>query len=151
MSTRDRDLGLERILEEMRALDGAVVKVGIQDDAGVHDESNLTIAEIAYINEYGTSDGRIPARPAHRQAFDDNQNSLSNIKARLVKGVQNGRIDSTRALKILGETHQANIQDSITNLSTPANAPATIERKGSSNPLIDTGQTRQSVRYVIED
>jgi hypothetical protein len=41
------------------------------------------------------------------------------------------------------------IQHEITVLRHPPNAPATIRAKGSSKPLIDTGEMRQSVTYQI--
>jgi len=44
---------------------------------------------------------------------------------------------------------QGIVQEYMTNLKSPANAPSTIKRKGSANPLIDTGQQRQSVTYSI--
>jgi hypothetical protein len=146
----DRDLGLADILKEMDLLAGAAVNVGIQDDAGTDPESGKTIAEIAYYNEYGTQDGRIPARPAHRNAFDDNRAKLDSLQVRLIKGVADGKLSADRAAKIMGETHQGFVRRSIQTLSTPANADSTIAAKGSSNPLIDTGQTLQSVRYVVE-
>ena len=31
------------------------------------------------------------------------------------------------------------------------NAPATVKRKGSSQPLIDTGNLRKSITFVIRD
>jgi hypothetical protein len=149
--TTDTDKGLNAVLAEMVRLNGAYVDVGLQDDGELHkDGGGLSVAEIAYINEYGTNDGRIPPRPAHRNAFDDNRAKLDALKLRLIRGVADGKLSAETAAKILGETHQANVQESIRSLSEPANAPSTIAKKGSSNPLIDSGQTLQSVRYVVE-
>ena len=149
--TTDTDMGMKKILDEMESLGQKRVKVGIQNDAGAHDESQgLTVAAIAYINEYGTRDGRIPPRPAHANAFDDNRTSLNSLVNRLIRGVSEGKLTAQKAAAILGQTHEDNVKQSITNLRTPANAPRTIAQKGSSNPLIDTGQTRNSVRYVVE-
>ena len=148
--TTDTDMGMEKILAEMQALGQKRVKVGIQNDASVHDGGDMSVAAIAYINEYGTRDGRIPPRPAHTNAFDDNKISLNNLVKRLVKGVSEGKLTAQKAAAILGQTHEDSVKQSITNLRTPANAPRTIAQKGSSNPLIDTGQTRNSVRYVVE-
>ena len=150
--TTDTDMGMKKILAEMQALGQKRVKVGIQNDAGVHDESQgLTVAAIAYINEYGTRSGKIPPRPAHSNAFDDNKASINNLVNRLTKGVSEGKLTGQKAAEILGQTHEDNVKQSITNLRTPANAPYTIEQKGSSNPLISTRQTVNSVRYVVEE
>ena len=43
------------------------------------------------------------------------------------------------------------MQDNLTNGNWKPNAPLTIELKGSSHPLIDTGQMRQSITYVVEE
>lgn len=42
-------------------------------------------------------------------------------------------------------------QQYITDLRDPPNAPYTIEKKGSDNPLIDTGSMRSSVTYKVTD
>lgn len=38
----------------------------------------------------------------------------------------------------------------MTELKTPANAPSTIKKKGSANPLIDTGAMRASVTHKVQ-
>jgi len=148
--TTDTDKGLKQILAEMQALGSKSINVGIQDDAGEHDEGGLSVAAVAYINEYGTRDGRIPARPAHTNAFDNNRRQLDALVLRLNRGVADGKLSADKAAALLGQTHEDNVKQSIRTLSSPANAPATVAAKGSSNPLIDTGQTVNSVRYVVE-
>ncbi|MBE0470602.1 MAG: hypothetical protein IBX55_13975 [Methyloprofundus sp.] len=150
MSTTDTDRGLKKILAEMQALGSKSVKVGIQDDAGSHSGGDMSVAAIAYINEYGTRDGRIPPRPAHTNAFDDNRRKLDALVLRLNRAVADGKMSADQAAKLLGQTHEDNVKQSIRSLSSPANATSTVTRKGSSNPLIDTGQTVNSVRYVVE-
>lgn len=41
------------------------------------------------------------------------------------------------------------VQDQITNGEFEPNAPMTVQRKGSDHPLIDTGQLRRGISYVI--
>ena len=45
---------------------------------------------------------------------------------------------------------RGDIVESITQLDTPPNTPKTIARKGSSNPLIDTGFLRANVTFKVE-
>lgn len=150
MSTTDTDKGLKSILAEMQALGSKSVKVGIQDDAGSHAGGDMSIAAIAYINEYGTRNGRIPPRPAHTNAFDSNRSKLNALILRLNRAVADGKMSADQAARLLGQTHEDNVKQSIRSLTSPANALSTVEAKGSSNPLIDTGQTVNSVRYVVE-
>ena len=49
----------------------------------------------------------------------------------------------------LGALIVADIQEQITDISSPPNAPSTIQQKGSSNPLIDTGGLRQRITYRV--
>ena len=50
----------------------------------------------------------------------------------------------------LGELVKGEVQRRIAELKTPPNAPATIARKGSSNPLIDKGVLRASATYKVD-
>ena len=59
-------------------------------------------------------------------------------------------IPAEKILKETGVFQVSLIQEKIENGSYEKNADATIERKGSDKPLIDTGRMRQSVHYVIE-
>ena len=45
---------------------------------------------------------------------------------------------------------QAAVQAKIVEVKTPANAISTVVNKKSSNPLIDTGHMRQSIRWEIK-
>ncbi len=57
--------------------------------------------------------------------------------------------DLDSALELVGQVAQGKVQEYMTNLTTPPNAQSTIKKKGSSNPLIDTGALRQSVTYTV--
>jgi len=88
-----------------------------------------------------------------------------NIPARpwLVPGVQSGNVEYLKIisdgiadgktpdelLNTLGVVAVAKVQKYMNDLKTPPNAPSTIAKKGSSNPLIDTGALKQSVTYKV--
>ena len=148
---RDKDRGWKRIKRETEALTRKAVKVGIQSDGG-------DLIMRAFWNEYGTEGGSsgggwggpVPARPFISTAFDENRDDLHEMKRRLWNGVIQGKINAARAAALLGEHHQNQVREKITSIDTPPNAESTIRMKGSSNPLIDTGQMRQTVRYEVE-
>ena len=54
------------------------------------------------------------------------------------------------ALNRIGVVAKGIIQEEIRDGSFAPNAPSTIRQKGSAQPLIDTGQMRQSVNYAIK-
>lgn len=138
---RDRDRGWKRIKRETKALTRKAVKVGIQSDGG-------DVLNRAFFNEFGTS--TIPARPFISTAFDENRDDLHKMKGRLWDGVIQGKINAARAAALLGEHHQNQVKEKITSIDTPPNAESTIRMKGSSNPLIDSGDMRSAVRYEVE-
>lgn len=146
-SVRDRDLGWKRISREIERARRASVKVGVLADAGQSDDG-VDLVDVAVFNEFGTS--RAPARPFIRGAFDAKQRELARTQARLWDQVVRGRINAKRAIGLLGQTHEGQIKEYMTALREPPNAPSTIAQKGSSNPLIDTGRLRGSIRWENE-
>jgi len=131
---------------------GKGVEVGILAGTGEHPqaEHGQTLAEIAFWMEFGARKGqpnRIPSRPAFRLAMWKNKRKYKRQIANLLKGVYKGRITSDAAHAALGFEIQKDIQASITDLMTPPNAEETKKRKGSSNPLIDSGALRQHISW----
>jgi len=149
-TVEERDMGWERIKAEMEKANGAAVNVGVLSDTAPRDDG-ADMLLIAAANEFGTADGHIPARPFMRGAFDDKQRELSNTADRLWNLILAGKMDVERALRLLGEEHQGQVQEYITALDTPPNADETVRRKGSSNPLVDEGRLRNSIRYEGEN
>lgn len=143
----DVDRGWKRIKRDTAALARKSVKVGIQSDAG-SDESG-SIVDRAVYNEFGTR--RIPARPFMRGAYDDNQADLSRTKGQVWGRIIDGTLSPQRGAALLGQRHEGQVKEKITSIKTPPNAPSTIAAKGSSNPLIASGQMRQSVRYKVDE
>lgn len=146
---------------------GARVKVGFPAgdvDGGVIDR--------AFYNEFGTRGsgkgfktergggfgGPIPERPFMRNAMRDNESKYranmviagQHITEAIAKGADPS-VETRRALSKLGIMAQADIQEEITALSSPPNSPTTIRLKGSSNPLIDSGEMRSSVTWKVEE
>jgi hypothetical protein len=142
----ERDMGWKRILRETRAMKRRGVKVGVLGDAERNDGQSMI--DIAIYNEFGTKN--IPARPFIRGSYDSKRRELGKFKDRLLAQILRGKLDTVHALKILGEHHKGQIQEYMTTLDDPPNAPSTIEAKGSSNPLIDNGQLRRSIDWELD-
>lgn len=106
----------------------------------------------AVFNEFGTSTG-IPERPFLRNAMTDNRDGYRGMMTRAARKIieSEGKFTKQHALAQLGLKAQGDVQKSITDLREPPNAPATIKRKGSSNPLIDTGEMRARVTFKVGD
>lgn len=152
----DKDLGLNRIIRTLnKDLDGVVVKVGVQakDKAvrrgkgGSIRNTDQPLAVIAAIHEFGL--GGMPQRSFLRSAFDENKPMINKMGDHIVNSAIKG-ISTETALDQLGNVVQGMVQKKIVDGPFVPNSPATIKRKKSSRPLIDTGHLRQSIRYVIE-
>lgn len=135
---------------------------------GFPEGSDATIAQRAVWNHFGTKGGAsgggwggpIPERPFLSNAMRDNRDAYRAnmtvaaagiLRTIVTDGPAAGRAELQKALSKLGILAQGDIQAEITALSSPPNSPVTIALKGSSNPLIDSGEMRQAVTWKIED
>ena len=129
-----------------------LVKVGLPDVPKLEEDGSagaLTLGEVALVNEFGSQDGHVPERAAWRLGLLHGQprfNRLNTVNLRLVA---EGKKPRDQALGELGEMGVAAVKTEILDGSFTPNAPSTIARKGSSHPLIDTAQERQSVTWEI--
>jgi len=156
-SHKDIDRGHARIMRELDAAHGAHADIGIFDEApaGSADYGELTVAQIGAVHEYGYSirHGRsggetivIPERSWLRSNHDARIRKYRERLDRMYDRILRGKATVVASLTGFAEQVAGDVRRNITKLRTPPNAPATVAKKGSSNPLIDTGTMRQSVR-----
>lgn len=109
-----------------------------------YNEPNAPYMEkIAFYNEFGTEN--IPARPFLRRA----QANVNKKGQMWLKALMDGGDTVEQAMKKIGVRMQAEIKTQITRGDFTPNAPSTIARKGSSRPLVDTGNLLQSVHWGL--
>ncbi len=135
---------LQRLLREAGKGGVSGVKVGFFSTARYED--GTPVAAVAAWNEFGTE--TIPERPFFRNALAESERSVGRI---LQAGLDTKKmvVDERLAGRV-GAHVQGQIQESITALKEPPNAPETVRRKGSSDPLMDTGTLRNSVSWEVE-
>lgn len=122
------------------------VDVGIID-AGQHPSGDVTVAEIGFIHEFGS--GNVPERSFMRSTIQTGKKDIIALQKKLLGQIQAGQIDVIKALGLVGEVFSDMIRQKIVSIRTPPNSPRTIATKGSSNPLIDTGQLKNSITYEV--
>lgn len=144
----------QRLRAALAELRTAQVSIGIQSREGrLRDpEGEATVLQKAVGNEFGVAlpsgtGWRVPPRPFMRLTFEASWRTWATSLKRRVRGYVRGKIDLASLLSRVGLEAKGDIQETITTLREPPNAPRTVEEKGSDNPLIDTGQMRQSIRY----
>ena len=131
-------------LEELKKLQ---VRVGYQQGAKQEDDGT-DLLDVAMWNELGTDNA--PARPFMRQSADDNKSVISKVCKEQLRNIAQGGT-AEQALKTLGSMQVGLIQDTITKSPgwAAANAPSTVEKKGSDVPLIDSSRLLQSPHFAI--
>ena len=134
------------LLKQLKRLEKNAVAVGIHADAGAHKESDgSTVAEIGFYNEYGTS--KIPERSFMRSTLKE---KIKQYQAELAK-VARSAINKPSSVRVnmgkVGQMVSNDIQNKIVSLRTPPNAEITIAKKRTTNPLIDTGQMVNSIKW----
>lgn len=148
-------------LRNFRRIRGGVVKVGFPEGekvglkrskgSGHPRVTNMAdMATIAAVHEFGSKARNIPARSFLRPAFDVHKKKLMRLKERLAKDMIDGKIGFQQAFGILGEFAVNKVKRQIDAVMEPPLKPESIRRKGSSKPLIDTGQMRATVTYKTE-
>lgn len=147
------------ILKRFAKIEGKELAIGIQGDEAeaYHVDSRgkktARMIVIAGANEYGCNTGTttIPERSFIRGTFDAHKETIARESVEQLQSVIEGTISSDVAFTALGERYESLTKEFLTELSNPANAQATIDAKGSSNPLIDTGRLRNSITHKVGD
>lgn len=154
----DKDLGMKavmRMLDRLKASAPRVVVgiVGEEAIAAHRKGDGLTVVEIGAVHEFGA--GRVPERSFLRATFDQNRDHYQKF---MTNGLRREVLDvaktgdagpENRTLKQLGLKVEGDVKKRIAEGIDPPLHPLTIARKGSSKPLIDTGQLRASIASEI--
>lgn len=158
MTTTVKDNGYKKFREQLEKLKaqggakGANVKVGILAEAGIHESDEgpqITVAQVAAYHEFGSPGANIPERSFMRSTLEEKKSEFTNLIGKLLTDVVAGKRTAKDALGILGLTVSTAIKKKIASGEFVPNSPATIAKKGSSKPLIDTGQLLNSISYEV--
>lgn len=113
-----------------------------------HADSGLTVGELATLHEFGLG---VPERSFLRAWFDQDREKIVEALRAAHKQVLLGKLTPRRAAEILGMRFAGQVQQFISDGRVkPPLTEQTIKKKQSSVPLIDTGQLRSSISYIVE-
>ena len=168
---------VEALLEKMRRLTDTEVFVGIPEEKGDRQEGAMTNAQLAYIHEFGSPAANIPARPFIHPGIRKAKSAITAIMKKGAQEALSSK-DKNAGMDVfekVGMTARNFVVREITNPD-PAFAPlkagtvrarlrktAAGRRKlktltkdglkqwaqGNIKPLIDTGQLRAAITYVV--
>ena len=157
---------IPKLIKVLRDLERMHVEVGIfgENDsqiliiAGVHEfgaKIQVTPKMRNFLHSIGihlrkeTEAINIPERSFIRAGFDENVSKIQQQAEILIDDVLSLKIGAKAFYEALGGAVVSMFQDYLTEISSPPLSSVTIERKGSSNPLIDTGRLRQAITYRV--
>ncbi len=131
------------------------VLVGVpQAESSRKDSTEPNNAELAFIHTNGSPKQRIPARPFLQPAILANKEKIAKFQKKIIRDALNGNatlmLADMEKLGIFAQSAAVNWFVDPRN-GWPPNAPLTIKLKGSDKPLIDTGQLRNAIKYVVRD
>lgn len=98
-----------------------------------------------------TKSVKIPERSFLRAGFDENVKEINKYSDILLKKVATGEMSEREYLDNIGQRLSSKIKTFARNLNSPANSRVTRENKGSSNPLVDTGQMIRGITWKVDD
>lgn len=168
MRLRIRDQNnIPRLQAQLRKLTNRKVRVGIFGD----EDSEMVM--IGNVHEYGceipvtpkmrawfaaqgyplkktTTVIKIPERSFIRSGYDENEDALFNKIEDLFQNVLDFSINADIFADMVGLELESKIKDKMRNISNPANSQMTVDRKGSDNPLVDSGRLFGSITHKLE-
>ncbi|QIL50110.1 hypothetical protein G7084_01495 [Weissella coleopterorum] len=136
-TTVEKNFDFDEIITRLKTVDGQKVEAGIFGSFA---------QDKAMWNEYGTSRG-IPARPFLRNSQYEHEAEWSQQVGRDMVNVFRGSISGQSVGVKLGKKMADDIKSTIDSGNFASLALSTIRHKGSSRPLIDTGDMRGSITH----
>lgn len=109
----------------------------------------ITNAELMFIHTNGSPIRNIPKRPTIEPTIEENKERISEMFKTAVNKILDNKGDGRADLEKIGLWTVNKIKAKFGSDELVPNAPSTIAQKGDNNPLIDTGQLRNSITYVI--
>jgi hypothetical protein len=128
----------------------STVKVGVIGETGRKGAAGdaLNNVELATVHEFGTA--TVPERSFIRSTYEAHRDEMVLLMARLVPALYAQKITVQQLLGLVGAKFAAEIKNTIRASIPPPLSPVTIAEKGSSLPLVDTGQLINSISWVVE-
>ena len=147
MSFKIKQTNTGLIKQLKKQMKSGKVKVGLpKGKSGAYDDG-LTVIEVGAINEFGNE--KIPERSFVRVPVQQNKIKYMDLARKQAQKIYAGKTTVNDALGILGLFMSDKMKASFTDNDWQENAQSTINMKGSSTPLIDSGQLRQSITWQI--
>jgi hypothetical protein len=153
---QDIDKGYSGVLDRIFEANNSFVEIGWFENEESKNKRNdpegkpviPKNVDIAIWNEFGTTrngEQHIPERSFVRSSHDENLKRTSKLIEREYGRIVDGQSTAKRSLGLIGLFVESYTKRKIVTLRDPPNAPQTIRKKKSDNPLVDTKQMGNSI------
>ncbi|HXS93031.1 MAG TPA: hypothetical protein VN736_00410 [Candidatus Limnocylindrales bacterium] len=144
--------GLVAIAHDLKRLEKSEVLVGIPANKTLRKGGKINNASLLFILSKGSPINHIPPRPVLEPSIEENKKIIAPHLGAAAKAILDKRPDQAqRELELAGTLASDAAKRYITSGELAPNAPSTIARKGSDQPLIDTGALRRSITFVVRE
>lgn len=141
----------KKLEEKLKEISESQIFVGIPKDATeTKDGHTFYLADIAYVNNFGSKSKNIPPRPFGTTLMPRYGKRISDFYQKEIADVLKGKRTVKQALNRVGFTAAGFMKRNLSAGKWQANSPVTVAMKGSAHPLIDTGQMRQSITWLVK-
>ena len=118
-------------------------------DIEVTDKMRKFFFAIGYPLNRSTTHINIPERSFMRSTMREEQKKYVKFMRKSILRILTNRVTPEQAAAQLGQLAADDVRDKIYAIDTPPNSSMTKERKGSDNPLVDTGRLARSVTFEV--
>lgn len=145
MTVKDKDNGIDDLIKNLS--NGIEMRIGVQgtEASAAHAGAENTVADIASKHEFGIG---VPQRSFIRDWFDQERKQIRQTIHIIPRIMKSGKKSLNQALDQVGEKLVASIKKRIVAHIPPPLSDVTVDLKGSSTPLVNTGQLISSITHV---
>ncbi|MBU5214359.1 hypothetical protein [Heyndrickxia oleronia] len=133
---------------------GDLVMIGAVHEFGteikVTDKMRKWFAANGYPLKKDKTTIKIPERSFLRSGYDENVDAIVKKVADILPDVLENKVNTDVFMNAIGKEFAGMIQKKLKDLRDPANSSMTTKRKGSSNPLIDSGRLIGAIRHEVK-
>ena len=141
--------GLKGFLERFRDIGKPKVYIGVPASKNGMHEGGINMATLLAIHVLGAPSRGIPQRDPLRPPLIANAQRYSDLLALGLKNSLSDGTDPKLVYEKIGIVATNDVKDYFITGNFKALSEKTIKAKGSSKPLIDTGEMRNSITYEV--
>lgn len=141
--------GLKGFLERFREIGKPKVYIGVPASKNGMHTGGINMATLLALHVYGAPTRGIPQRDPLRPPLINNAHRYTDLMAQGIKNALANGTDPNIVYEKIGIVASNDVKDYFVSGSFKPLDQKTIDRKGSSKPLIDTGELRSSVTYDV--